>query len=516
MVMRLTPILIAEGRKEDLRKKYEQKFSADPEHLEILDYTLGHPFLSQTNFKYGDFLLKNLHPNASVEEIIDNIELIKDFNRFQQSLEEKDINKYDLDGLKIVIEAHKESSKSQQNKFDSSDAKKLYEDSNILIVKPLTFEASCKYGSGTRWCTTMANTPNYFKQYASGDDQSLYYVILKKFDRNNKFYKIAIHKKPGEETWYDSTDERMTDREKDVFNLGAPKVIETIRNDWEKELEKNQSHIFDKFFDWENYSFFNISKELRTNQYIGLEFYQSEVTNSGEKEGQVTLNISLNEDNIDSYFLLISYGIGFRDSGFGTNSKVVKFVVSFTPNDNFPDDYGTDLEDGYSGYRELIYGYDYFTNRNNPGQDVFHTFCEDIKKWVIYSLKNNTEFMSKIHGGKSVWSPNRSSYGYTFKENKGMVKKLVEYLDSGKEGTKLDFLVDIKSLEKKEIKGKPYYSRPGQNDWRIASAWRGQQSGFFNSAKLAGILDYDKKGNQFYLKKGPNFDKFKEGQLEAL
>ena len=41
-------------------------------------------------------------------------------------------------------------------------------------------------------------------------------------------------------------------------------------------------------------------------------------------------------------------------------------------------------------------------------------------------------------------------------------------------------------------------------------------SGFFNSAKLAGILDYDKKGNQFYLKKGPNFDKFKDGQLEPV
>jgi hypothetical protein len=511
--MRLTPILIAEGRKEDLRKKYEQKFSANQDNLDTIDYALGHPFLAQTNFKYGDFLLKNLNPNASVEEVIDSVELIRDFDRFKESLEEKDINKYDLDGLQGVIDNHKSNSKSHLKKIDSSGAKKIYEDSNILIVKPLTFEASCKYGSGTRWCTTMANSPTYFNQYTSGHDQALYYVILKKFDRNNKFYKLAIHKKPGEETWYDSTDERMTDREKDVFNLGAPKVIETIRNDWEKELEKNQSHIFDKFFDWENYSFFNISKELRTNQYIGLEFYQSEITNSGEKEGKVTLNISLNEDNIDSYFLLISYGIGFRDSGFGTNSKVVKFVVSFTPNDNFPDDYGIDLEDGY---RELIYGYDYFTNRNNSGQDVFHTFCEDIKKWVIYFLKNNTEFMSKIHGGKSVWSPNRSSYGYTFKENKGMVKKLVDYLDSGKEGTKLDFLVDIKSLEKKEIKGKPYYSRPGQNDWRIASEWRGQQSGFFNSAKLAGILDYDKKGNQFYLKKGPNFDKFKEGQLEAL
>ena len=262
MVMRLAPILIIEGRKEDLRKKYGKKFSADPEHIEVLDYALGHPFLAQTNFKYGDFLLKNLHPNSSIEEIIDDIELIKEFDRFQQSLEEKDINKYSFAGLRNAIQSHKETSKSQQNKFDSSGAKKLYEDSNILIVKPLTYEASCKYGSGTRWCTTMANTPTYFNQYTSGHDQSLYYVILKKFDRSNKFYKIAIHKKPGEETWYDATDERMTEREKEVFNLGAPKVIQTIRADWENEFEKNQLKVFEKMFNWENYAFFDISKHL--------------------------------------------------------------------------------------------------------------------------------------------------------------------------------------------------------------------------------------------------------------
>jgi hypothetical protein len=86
--MRLAPLLIIEGRKEDLRKKYKSKFSADPEHIEVLDYALGHPFLAQTNFKYGDFLLRNLHPNSSIEEIIDDIELIKEFDRFQQSLEE--------------------------------------------------------------------------------------------------------------------------------------------------------------------------------------------------------------------------------------------------------------------------------------------------------------------------------------------------------------------------------------------------------------------------------------------
>ena len=59
----------------------------------MLDYALGHPFLAQTNFKYGDFLLKNLHPNSSIEEIIDDIELIKEFDRFQQSLEEKVLEK---------------------------------------------------------------------------------------------------------------------------------------------------------------------------------------------------------------------------------------------------------------------------------------------------------------------------------------------------------------------------------------------------------------------------------------
>ena len=506
--MRLTPILIAEGRKEDLRKKYEEKFSIDPE-LEALDYALGHPFLAQTNFKYGDFLLKNLHPNSSIEEIIDDIELIKEFDRFQQSLEEKDINKYSFAGLKNAIQSHKEKSKSQQNKFDSSGAKKIYEDSNILIVKPLTYEASCKYGSGTRWCTTMANTPTYFKQYTEGNDQSLYYVILKKFDRHNKFYKIAIHKKIGEETWYDSTDERMTEREKDVFNLGAPKVIQTIRNDWNEELEKNQLKIFEKIFNWENYSFFNISKELRTNKYIGLEYNKAEIVDAEESQGIIHLNISIDEDNIDSYNLLISYGIDFT-----TNSKLVDFDVAFSANDEFTDDYGIDLEDGF---RQYSYNFDYFVNQKRTNQELFNRFCSEISKSVIYSLKNSPEFMSKIHDGKTVWSPNRSSYGYTFKrQDSGLIKQLVDFLESGKKGTKLDFLVGIKSLQKKEINGKPYYSHTSRNDWQIPSAFRGQLSGFFNSAKLAGILDYDKKGNQFYLKKGPNFDKFKEGQLSAL
>ena len=506
--MRLVPILIAEGRKEDLRKKYEEKFSVDSDFLETLDYALGHPFMSQTNFKYGDFLLHNLHPNSSVEEVVDMVDLIKEFDRFQSALPEKDINKYNNFTLANAIKTHKEKSKSQQKKTDVSDAEKIYEDSNILIVKPLTYEASCKYGAGTRWCTTMANEPRYFNQYAKGPDQALYYIILKKFDRNNKFYKIAIHKTNGGEVWYDSTDERMSDRETEVFSLGAPKVIETIRNHWNKGRKSREFKRYEQIFNWENYAFFNISKQLRTNKKIGLEFSRSEVID--ESHAQIEMKISVDEDNIDGYYVYLSW-----DVIEATFTAEIQFDFSFASDDNFQPTFSADLDN--TGYYNIKYNEAYIFSEGNPGQEVFEEICESISKRATYQLRNDNDFMSYIHDGKTVWSPNRSSYGYTFKRgDSGLIKQLVDFLESGKEGTKLDFLVDIKSLQKKEINGKPFYSHTSRNDWQIPSAFRGQLSGLFNSAKLAGILDYDKRGNQFYLKKGPNFDKFKEGQLSAL
>ena len=253
--MRLAPLLIIEGRKEDLRKKYTEKFKEYPENL---DFILGISDLADTNFKYADFVLKNTNPNASSQEVEHIVDLVKDFDRFQPSLEIKDINKYDVYKLVTAIDKHREISKTQQKKsIDPSDAKKLYEDDNLLIVKPLTYESSCKYGSGTRWCTT--STQSHFKGYTE-DGQSLYYVILKKFDRSNKFYKIAIHMKPNLETWYDATDEVMSDREKEVFNLGAPKVIQTIRKNYEESLNKKYDLFFKNLFDFKLLSLSNLSK----------------------------------------------------------------------------------------------------------------------------------------------------------------------------------------------------------------------------------------------------------------
>jgi hypothetical protein len=40
-----------------------------------------------------------------------------------------------------------------------------YEDDQWLILRPLTFAASSKYGAGTKWCTTYKKEKSYFEKY---------------------------------------------------------------------------------------------------------------------------------------------------------------------------------------------------------------------------------------------------------------------------------------------------------------------------------------------------------------
>jgi hypothetical protein len=243
-----------------------------------------------------------------------------------------------------------------------------------------------------------------------------------------------------------------------------------------------------------------------TKNKIGLEFQKPDLVPDMPGHATMELNISVDEENIDQYLVMITYDVGNK----------INFNIGYS-GDNFeiePEfDFGIE---NVSTHFQIPVGF--LTNPSYENiKSFFYELCWTITKQVVYRMKNNSEFMSSIHGGNAVWTPNRSSYGFTFKrKDSGLIKKLVDYLDSDNKGTKLDFLVDIGSLQKKDVNGKPYYSHSNQNNWQIPSAFRGQLSGLFNSARLAGILDYDKKGNQFYLKKGPNFEAFKSGQLSPL
>jgi hypothetical protein len=42
---------------------------------------------------------------------------------------------------------------------------KIYDNDEWLLLRPLTFNASKKYGANTKWCTTTEHNNEYFHKY---------------------------------------------------------------------------------------------------------------------------------------------------------------------------------------------------------------------------------------------------------------------------------------------------------------------------------------------------------------
>ena len=91
-------------------------------------------------------------------------------------IENKDINSYkNYEELtKVVLDAEERiSKKSLTGQYD-----KLYEDNEYLMVRPLTVEASCKFGVDTKWCIA-AKVENRFLQYTERGQNEFFFVIKK-------------------------------------------------------------------------------------------------------------------------------------------------------------------------------------------------------------------------------------------------------------------------------------------------------------------------------------------------
>jgi hypothetical protein len=83
---------------------------------------------------------------------------------------------------------------------------KVYEDEEWLLVRPLTYLSSRKYGSNTKWCTTQESNPEYFMKYSKKG--VLIYCINKKTG-----YKVAsfysLDKNDPEFSFWNQKDSRI-------------------------------------------------------------------------------------------------------------------------------------------------------------------------------------------------------------------------------------------------------------------------------------------------------------------
>lgn len=138
-----------------------------------------------------------------------NFSDLKSFQKFclfneRNLIQQNDLSKYN--SFEQILQQLSVAELISDSKDLEKQIIKIYEDEIWLLVRPLTFESSKKYGSNTKWCTTTENNPDYFFKYSKKG--VLIYCINKKSG-----YKVAsfysLDKNDPEFSFWDQKDSRI-------------------------------------------------------------------------------------------------------------------------------------------------------------------------------------------------------------------------------------------------------------------------------------------------------------------
>lgn len=201
----LESTILLEGRKEDVIRKYGE------ENIDLIN-KLSQEDPSGNNKYLGWMTKAALGKLEVVEDILNADSIVRLVNGFHKNLpriKNKDINSYEsiFEFKAVVDEAEK---KAEEKKF-AKQAKKVYEDDEVVVFAPFTVQASCKYGAGSQWCiaATSGNNGfnNHFEDYSR--HSNFYFFIKKNAPATGRDYKYALQYKftdGGGQTWWDAQD----------------------------------------------------------------------------------------------------------------------------------------------------------------------------------------------------------------------------------------------------------------------------------------------------------------------
>lgn len=186
--------LIQEGRVDEFRTKYSNKFSA--EQLKRIIDSVPHKYLMWVGKTFDGI---NFEENSS--------KLYTSLNKFTKlstNLPKTDINQYrNLEELISAISIYENRDRRDIKKVEGGNV--VYDDGKLFVVNPLDYKSSCYYGRGTKWCTA-AETDTHFKKY--NEDGKLFYIIDRTKPTSDPLYKVAFLRKfDGEKKFFDATDE---------------------------------------------------------------------------------------------------------------------------------------------------------------------------------------------------------------------------------------------------------------------------------------------------------------------
>jgi hypothetical protein len=212
----------------NLIKNYRENKQNDYNRIDGLKLELIHEFNLDEDFinpKSNEEIL-NLHFTLTDYFGYNNFRLIR---KFEELNERNLIINNDLTRFKTFEELELEVSLAELkslNKDLERQTIKLYENDEWLVIKPMSFLASKKYGSSTRWCTTMEHNPDYYLKYSRNG--ILIYCLNKKTGDKVAAYKaLSIHEN-RETSFWDMSDTRI-----DSIESGLPnEIMELIKNEF--------------------------------------------------------------------------------------------------------------------------------------------------------------------------------------------------------------------------------------------------------------------------------------------
>lgn len=225
--------LLAEGRLEDVKKKYpELDKRGIIDNLSAKDPSGNNAYLRWMAKHLSDYYSLTSQEPDSRDEYQEKIEkLAKQFHLNKQRLKKRDLYQYktpeELEDAveKLGASAREKRKKEKEKAMEGSEI--VYDNDDFFAVRPYTTDASCYYGRATRWCISATQSQNYFDQYSS-DGKGFVMVRLEHLNDDHNEKKIAlVYDRDGQlEEIFNTPDESI---DEDLWqNAVAVNVLEGI------------------------------------------------------------------------------------------------------------------------------------------------------------------------------------------------------------------------------------------------------------------------------------------------
>jgi len=456
-------VIIIEGKTEDVAKRLKQKFQYDGP---FIDRILN---VDPTRYKYVEYIAKklekiipelagpdgglNVQQGNALQDLFGtiipwfhaNVNRIKEDDiwkaetAFRNDMNNeyvvpniegiakspKDINQYEnpqfIKKLMNTIDARK--TQREIEREIKTQADKIYEDSDVLVVRPKSHAASCYYGANTKWCTTQTGNPGYFEKYFR--DGNLYYFLNKK--TNNK---LALYRNESERQTevYDAQDRNVpVENLREAFPnqidliddlLGMGEFIKKLREFTKgkinsRELEESddsilqvkpsdplgQSTIVVDFGDDERFfKNFDVSEDdtwfmnAISSSYSDYEFIDSYQVEEDFKEGYIVFG-DLNDENKEKLQQIAELILPSKE--FDLNSDEYRQELSATLLDLFERETDNILSD-------------YFVEKNREmvitARDSIEKEINDVLESAGFTLKRRYDEITTTAANLVMWS----------------------------------------------------------------------------------------------------------------